>query len=384
MMEKKKLIFFASYSLHKDFIEKYDIKNAKIFFDIKFYDLNKILKKNEANKNFNLENNLHDLKKLLINFKPDLGIMTLHDKLHKEIALFCKNIVSIKILYSNTNLIPENMIIRPKGIYLDLLISKNFFSYFFYITRKVFHSLFSNNEKLKNYNFDYSVTAGSAGKHIEDIKNSNKQIYICSSDYKKSFKFKVKRKKYAVFIDEDLYFHRDYKRQIREKKFITKKYFKEMNNFFKFIEKKFKLNVVIALHPKCEKKKEIKKLFNNRKCLIDKTHKLVSECKYVFVHPSTTSIGIPVIFKKPIIFLTTNELMKNLEWRMRLERRKFLLNQPFINISNNEFDNFKLSENFDRKGYNNYIDLFIKSCNRKVCDKSYWEDLNLSIFGKNR
>jgi len=63
-MEKKKLIFFASYSLHKDFIEKYDIKNAKIFFDIKFYDLNKILKKNEANKNFNLENNLHDLKKL--------------------------------------------------------------------------------------------------------------------------------------------------------------------------------------------------------------------------------------------------------------------------------------------------------------------------------
>ena len=67
---------------------------------------------------------------------------------------------------------------------------------------------------------------------------------------------------------------------------------------------------------------------------------------------------------------------------MRLERRKFLLNQPFINISNNEFDNFKLSENFDRKGYINYLDLFIKSCNRKVCDKSYWEDLNLSIFGK--
>ena len=31
-----------------------------------------------------------------------------------------------------------------------------------------------------------------------------------------------------------------------------------MNNFFKFIEKKFKLNVVIALHPKCKKKKKLK------------------------------------------------------------------------------------------------------------------------------
>ena len=78
----------------------------------------------------------------------------------------------------------------------------------------------------------------------------------------------------------------------------------------------------------------------------------------------------------------TNELMKNLEWRMRLERRRFLLNQPFINVSTNEFNDLKLSENFDRKGYDNYLDLFNKCCNRKVCNKSFWEDLNLSIFGK--
>ena len=155
-----------------------------------------------------------------------------------------------------------------------------------------------------------------------------------------------------------------------------------MCDFFDFIEKKFKLNIVIALHPKCEKKREIKKLFHNRKCLIDSTHKIVSECKYVFVHPSTTSISIPIIFKKPLIFLTTNELMKNLEWRMRLERRKSLLNQPFINISKNEFKDFKISENFDKRGYKNYLDLFVKCCNRKICDKSFWEDLNFSIFGK--
>ena len=131
-----------------------------------------------------------------------------------------------------------------------------------------------------------------------------------------------------------------------------------------------------------KKKKEIKKLFENRKCFINKTHKLVSNCKFVFSHPSTTSISIPLIYKKPLTFLMTNELMKNLEWRMRLERRRFLLNQPFINVSTNEFNDLKLSENFDRKGYDNYLDLFNKCCNRKVCNKSFWEDLNLSIFGK--
>lgn len=382
MRVKKKLILFLPYSLGKDFIKKYDVKNAKKFFNIKFFDLNKILKKNHYDKNFDLENNLYDLRRLLTSFKPDIGIMFSHDMVHKKIALFCKNIVPIKMLYSNTNLIPENMITRPKGIYLDLLISKNFFSNFYYIFKKILNLFFFNKEKIIKYNFDYSATSGSAGKYIEEVKRSKKSFYICSSDYKKSFKFSVKRKNYAVFIDEDLFFHRDYKRQFREKKFITKKYFKEMSDFFDFIEKKFKLNIVIALHPKCEKKREIKKLFHNRKCLIDSTHKIVSECKYVFVHPSTTSISIPIIFKKPLIFLTTNELMKNLEWRMRLERRKSLLNQPFINVSKNEFKDIKISENFDKKGYKNYLDLFVKCCNRKVCDKSFWEDLNFSIFGK--
>ena len=391
MKIKKKLVLFYSYSIDEAFRKKFDIKNAKKFFNIKIVDLSKIYNNYNKFSNYYPENNLNNLKKLLLNFKPDIGVMYSYDTFHKKIALFCKNTISIRMLHVNTWLIPENMIIRPKGIYLDLLISKNFFSYLFYIFKKIFNLFFSKKEKIVNYNFDYSVVSGTPGKYIknvgrykENVENSKKQIYICSSDYKRSFKFKIKKKNYAVFVDEDLFFHRDYERRYKGKKFVTKKYFKEMNNFFKFIEKKFELNIIIALHPKCEKKKEIKKLFNNRKCFIDKTHKLVSECKYVFVHPSTTSIGIPVIFKKPIIFLTTNELMKNLEWRMRLERRKFLLNQPFINISNNEFDNFKLSENFDRKGYNNYIDLFIKSCNRKVCDKSYWEDLNLSIFGKNR
>ena len=260
MTIKKKLVIFYSYSIDEAFKKKFDIKNAKKFFNIKIFDLSKIYNNYNKYNNYYPENNLNNLKKLLLNFKPDIGIMYSYDAFHKKIALFCKNTTSIKMLHVNLWWIPENMIIRPKGIYLDLLTSKNFFSYLFYIFKKIFNLFFSKKEKIVNYNFDYSIVSGTPGKYKGNVENSKKQIYICSEDYKRSFKFKIKKKNYAVFLDEDLFFHRDYKRQYREKKFVTKKYFKEMNNFFKFIEKKFELNIIIALHPKCEKKKGNKKI----------------------------------------------------------------------------------------------------------------------------
>ena len=366
MRFKKKAIFFVPYSLDKDFIKKYDIKNAKKVFNIKFFNLKKINQKYKKN-----------LKKILLSFKPDIGIMFGHDHCHKHTALFCKKYSNINMIYKNTDLIPEDIIIRPKKIYLNFLLSKYFLSNWLYIIKKIFSLL---KYKKINFNFDYSVTSGSAGKKIEVVKNSKKKIRICSDDYKKSFLFRLKRNNYAVFLDENLFYHRDYVRQKIKKKFVTKNYFNEMNEFFSFFEKKFNMKILIALHPKCENKKVIKKLFNNRLCFLEKSHELVSKCKYVFAHPSTTSINIPMIYKKPIFFLMTEELMKNFLWKMRFERRKYFLKQPIINISDkSNFLNFRPLEKIDFKGYRKYLNYFVKSCKRKTCTKSIWEDLNISI-----
>ena len=325
--------------MDKDFIEKFDIKNAKKVFNIKFFNLEKINQKYEKDSNFDLDKNLYNLKKILFNFKPEFGIMFGCDSFHKETALFCKKFSNINMIYKNTDIIPEDIIIRSKKIYLSFLFSKYFLLNLLYMIKKIF-SLFKY--KKINFNFDYSVISGSGGKKNEVIKNSKKIIQICSDDYKKSFKFGLKKNNYAVFLDENLFYHRDYVRQNIKKKFVTKNYFKEMNNFFSFFEKKFNMKILIALHPKCEHKKVIKRLFNNRLCFIKKSHELVSKCKYVFAHPSTTSINIPMIYKKPIFFLMTEELMENFLWKMRLERRKHFLNQPIINISNeSNFVNFK-------------------------------------------
>ena len=74
----------------------------------------------------------------------------------------------------------------------------------------------------------------------------------------------------------------------------------------------------------------------------------------MFLHPSTTALNLPVIYKKPAIFLTSNELLKRLEFRARIERRKIIFNQPFINLSNHKA--FKYPKNLnhiDHEGYKN-------------------------------
>jgi hypothetical protein len=376
-MLKKKVIFFLPYSLDKEFIKKFDIKNAKKFFNIKFFYLEKISQKYKKDSNFDLEKDLHALKKILINFKPEFGIMFGNDSFHNQTALFCKKFFNIKMIFQNTSLIPEDIIIRNKKMYFEFFFSKYLFLNFLYLISKFF--IFSKQKKTK-FNFDYSITSGSMGKKMEIVKNSKKIIRVCSDDYKKSFNFIVKNNNYAVFLDENLFYHRDYIRQGLKKKFVTKNYFNEMNNFFLFFEKKFNIKILIALHPKCQNKKIIKKLFNNRPCFIEKSHELVSRCKYVFVHPSTTAINIPIIYKKPVFFLMTEELMQNFLWKMRLERRKLFLNQPVINISDkSNFMHFVPTNNIDRQGYKKYLNYFIKSCSKKICDKSVWEEVNNSI-----
>ena len=86
---------------------------------------------------------------------------------------------------------------------------------------------------------------------------------------------------------------------LNNKRYVSKLYFREINSFFDFFEKKYKTKIIISLHPRTTQISINKKYFNNRKCFIDKSHKLVSSCKYVFLHPSTTALNLPIIYKKP-------------------------------------------------------------------------------------
>ena len=93
----------------------------------------------------------------------------------------------------------------------------------------------------EEFKFDFAITGGDIGYKMFPVYNSRKIIPSSSFDYQLSRNFREtnKQKNISIFLDENLYDHRDFKIQKRKKKFVSKKYFKELNNFFTFYEKKF-------------------------------------------------------------------------------------------------------------------------------------------------
>lgn len=153
-------------------------------------------------------------------------------------------------------------------------------------------------------------------------------------DYDLALKYKHSKNiinvKYVVFLDQYLLNHPDFLRFNMELRINEHQYYKELDDFFKKIEEKFHYKVVIAAHPRADIK-NYKKLFNERDIVYGKSALLVKHSEFVLTHYST-AINFAVIYKKPIIFLTNNDLQKiNINYYIR--GFSTLLKQHYINIS---------------------------------------------------
>lgn len=145
-------------------------------------------------------------------------------------------------------------------------------------------------------------------KYYQIFKNKNYfNIYKYDNEnyskYLKSLK-KRKRKKYIVFLDQDLDHNFEYSlRKIKVSKFNSKIYWKKMDNFFSELEKyfKYKYKIVIASHhrrPKGDYPIKRKFIHNN-------TANLVKDSILVLAHHSL-SINYAIFYNKPILLLNTS------------------------------------------------------------------------------
>lgn len=149
-----------------------------------------------------------------------------------------------------------------------------------------------------------------------DIENEKSKILdVNSFDYDKYVKTKNSEKlvinKYCVFLDEYFPFHPDFE-MLNIRTIEANEYYDNLNRFFDLLENKFKVEVVIAAHPKADKYIE-KDYFNNRKVFFNKSAELTRNSEFVIVHCST-SVSFAVLNKKPILTLTSNaikEVMPN-------------------------------------------------------------------------
>jgi len=107
-------------------------------------------------------------------------------------------------------------------------------------------------------------------------------------------------------------------------------YYPLLCEFFSYVEKALALNVVIAAHPRSHYEK-LPDFWQGRKVIRGKTDELVKDSKFVILH-SSTSVNFPVLYKKPMVFVTMDGLEKSVYGSMISRFSSYFRKSP-INIS---------------------------------------------------
>ena len=209
--------------------------------------------------------------------------------------------------------------------------------------------------------FDYIIVSGSSSKKIMKKKYKNSKIIQFHStdyiNYKKKIKSfnnkKIIGNKYAVFLDENMPSAFDTK-FLNLKSINENIYYKEINSFLDVIEKKYKLKVIIAMHPKRDFSKN--NYYNGRIQVRDNTLGIIRKSKIVILH-SSTAVNYAVLTKKPLIFITSNNFLKNIDYQIKVMSGEF--NFKPSNMSH--FDKPLITKiNYNKKIYDKYTNNYIK------------------------
>lgn len=172
---------------------------------------------------------------------------------------------------------------------------------------------------------------------------------------------------YALFIDEAMCDHPDYQISNLEMPTEPEPYFSGLRRTFDKVESELGLPVVIAPHPKASySEEELKKNFGNRKVVYGNTPNLVANADLVFSHVSTT-VSIVALYRKPVIFLTSDHLEKSFLQPWLIARASWL-NQPLINMDRLADSNCEpLSlPCVDEAHYQEFVTYFIRSPNAHI------------------
>jgi len=144
------------------------------------------------------------------------------------------------------------------------------------------------------------------------------------------------------------------------------KYEPELDSVF---ELQTGLKVKFAIHPKSYK--DFSNLLKDFDYYKGNTAEIVKNSSLVFLH-SSTSLSYAVLFKKPVIFLTSNELKKSYIGD-RIVNFSRAAGGKILNMNDNSNNNLDLKNllNFDKDKYQEYKDKYLKFPNSP--DIPLWE-----------
>ena len=338
------------------------------------------------------------MKENLIKFKNNFYIKSLEeftDRLQNIQPDYCINFFGIDdIFYSINRILKKNnvKIICQNGspLYDPPFILRVYFSfktYFNTVKNKKNSTIFyyinllakKINSKIKFYTKsppDVSLISGQY-KVNKFLLRSKKILNVSTQDYyvyKNSKKYEKLKKKYILFLDDCISLTEDWNNVLRAPKPIDSlNYFKLLNETCDLFEKRYNLEVIIAAHPQGKFIKNYSQYFNNRKVVFDRSCDLTSNCEFVLSHFST-SIGYAVMYKKPILLLTSSEIEKH-RYGMKIAYLSHKLKANLLFMDNININNLNL-EKINQINSEKY-DMYLKDLIRNdKCNESYmWQKL---------
>ncbi|MDC1188010.1 hypothetical protein N8202_05990 [Gammaproteobacteria bacterium] len=215
---------------------------------------------------------------------------------------------------------------------------------------------------------DVLLYSGSKSKIAQNHKSL--EIWTHSFDYQTYLEIEKNTEfdnlgRFALFIDQYAPSHPDYKFHNNEPPVSEKNYYKTINSFFDFFEKRTGLKVIIAGHPKRDI--DTSKIWNGRTQIVGKTPELIRQSNIVISHYST-ALSFAVIYRKPILLITTDEYYNS------YRKHQFLAFSEALNIGIVNTDNFNEHEitdnifNINEASMQDYQEKYIRSKNSSSND----------------
>ena len=216
----------------------------------------------------------------------------------------------------------------------------------------------------KHFYSDFIMTGGLSGLNEIAVKYSKEVIPSHSFDYDLFLKIdnslkSEREEKYVVYIDQYYAKHPDLEFMGEESFIDENNFYPLLESFFLDFERVTRLKVIVAAHPRSQYEL-YPDLFGHRKLVRGKTAELIKESEMVLLHTST-AISFAVLWEKPLLFLTSNEIINSFVHLDVLSFSHFFSKRA-LNMDNytvQEINN-KLQKSYSKDNYQKYQDNYLK------------------------
>ena len=238
------------------------------------------------------------------------------------------------------------------------------------VVRKMFLSL------LPDQSPDLAFVSGTAWMSNKRFTRAKRKIAAHSFDYEKYLRLRdapgLRDGEYAVYLDENIAGHEDNAELGYSSPVSSERFFFALNAFFSAFEAASGLPVVVAGYPSDQSPTKLVE-FGEREVVFGETANLIRGARMVFAHAST-AISFAVLWRRPLVFLTSGELTSSWYYPW-IAAPRGILNASLIDI-----DSFQPAQNLvgelmevDHDAYQCYQDTFIKSAGSP--ESSLWDIL---------